>query len=104
MDDVRQSHDIGTCLTISHEGFAETWEYLTRDTALPAAIDEQSDARGGLDIRLGRWQIFRSAPVILAVPLAGPLASDRARAQPLAAVLVLVIESVAALRRVDATE
>lgn len=67
MDDVRQSHDIGTCLTISHERFAETWEYLTRDTALPAAVDEQSDARGGLDIRLGRWQIFRSAPVILAV-------------------------------------
>ena len=27
MDDVRQSHDIGTCLTISHERFAETWEY-----------------------------------------------------------------------------
>ena len=62
MDDVRQSH-VGTCLTISHERFAETWEYLTRDTALPAAIDEQSDARGGLDSRLGRWQIFRSVPV-----------------------------------------
>jgi hypothetical protein len=33
------------------------------------------------------------------VPLVDPRAFDRARAQPLAAVLVLVIETVAALKR-----
>ena len=45
------------------------------------------------------WLINSRRPHIADVPLVGPHAPDRARAQPLAAVLVLVIEPVAALKR-----